>query len=201
MSLEPEHAILDDSHVETATLRRFAPGVRCAVVGAYKGATMRYLLEHGASYVVGVEPQKWAYNRAVANLLSVVPKLGPWELDCVALVPWETAVDGSSLVTLYDAGTDMASFSPRERGPGVVGDVAEVTAYCIDEWVKEYEGFDFTVMNCEGSEYFLFEKVAAISKVILVQFHGPPMSCPLMSNDGWIHLVRTFVGKGWWLYE
>lgn len=188
------HAILPDDRVESQVLQTYALGANCAVIGSYKGATMRYLLDHGARSVVGVEPQRWARDRAVASLLARGP--AAWEIDCVALVPWAT--NPVSTVRMYDIGTDAASFKPRERGPGVVSDTDDVDALNVDEWLNG-KTYDFMVMNCEGSEYLLLPWLVAHATVLLVQYHGAPIPMSQIARlADWDHVAN--IGKGWFLY-
>jgi hypothetical protein len=182
--------VLPDDHVETAALREYGKGAYCAVVGAYKGATMNYLLDHGATFVAGVEPQTWAYDVAVASLSERYGRR-EWALDNVALVPWETTPD--STVTLFHPGTDGASVMPRPDTDSVL-----VRAMNVIEWLGE-ESYDFMVVNCEGAEYMLLPWLAMRTGVLLVQYHGPPM--PISQLERVCESIKVeSVGKGWYLY-
>lgn len=187
----PEHAILEDDHLETPVLRRFAKGARCAVVAAYKGATMRYLFRHGATFVIGVEPQKWAYDLCVENMISIGPCA--WELDNLALVPWETGPH--STTTLYGVGNDGATLFGKS---GV--ETAEVQTCNVTDWLEEVcldaSPINLMVMNCEGAEYMLFPYLVGYCERVLCQFHGPPISRYASGYN-----TREDVGAGWYLYE
>jgi hypothetical protein len=192
-----EYATLEDSHIETPVLRQHAPGAKCAVVAAYKGATMKYLLSHGATFVAGVEPQPWAYDQAVKNLSDSDFGDDDYSLDCAALVPWETEPNGNSRVNrvkLYNIGTDAATILSSKAWLNL--DDTEVVALNIGDWLNAVEDIDFMVMNCEGAEYMLFMFLAATVTRVLVQFHGPPI--PVDSSG---YAARTEIGSGWFLYE
>lgn len=188
-----DHAILPDDHVETAVLRNFAFDKACAVVGAYKGATMRYLFEHKARYVHGVEPQKWAYDLAVENLLAMGPH--SWELDNLALVPWGTTPE--SKVILNDVGRDSASIVTK-LSMSSFRDQAEVTAMNVCGWLEDHE-YDFMVVNIEGGEYMILPWLMARATVTLVQYHGPPMPFNQLERVCDVNSALD-VGKGWVLY-
>lgn len=196
--MESDVVALPEDHIETRVLSKYAPGAICAVIASYKGATMRYLKEHGAKVIYGVEPQDWATLIATKNLRDV--KLDNpmvwWEIDRAALVPWAT--DVSSKVRLYDVGTDGASLAPRPRGPGIVGDVADVPAMNVMEWLGS-RWFDFMVLNCEGAEYALIPWLVRRTKVLLVQYHKGHI--PLAQMTVVSHFTHMeFVGSGWYLY-
>lgn len=188
--------VLPDDHVETHVLRKYAQGNTCAVIGAFKGATMMYLLDHGATYVYGVEPQKWAADLAIKRLLTR-ERSAAWELDNVALVPWETTNNGS--VLLHNVGTDAASVLWRAIGSNKYDDML-VKALNVHEWVHSVEsvpdGFDFMVVNVEGAEYALLPELILATNVLLVQFHGPPIPALQLRQP----LTRQEIGKGWYLY-
>lgn len=188
-----EHAILPDDHIETLWLRKYAKDAICAVVGAYRGATMRYMFEHGARAIVGVEPQDWAYNMAVASLLAQGPHA--WELDGLALVPWDT--DQYSTVRLFSPGNDGASIVNRPTT-----DSELVKAMNVCDWLDSntHDHFDFMVVNCEGAEYLLLPWLAPRATVLLVQFHGPYIPIEQLGRISGHDSVRS-IGKGWHLYE
>lgn len=187
--------VLPDDHVETRVLRRWAPSANCLVVGAYKGATMRYLLECGARHVIGVEPQQWAYDRAVESLVGHGP--ASWELLRYALVPWET---GRQPTVIDKLGTDAARLLMPNEQPAS-SNWSVVDSMCISEFMKylaeEGAAIDFCVMNIEGAEYMLLGAVCAEVPRVLVQFHGPPMPVDVLP----VVTERTEIGRGWFLYS
>lgn len=188
------HAYLPDDHIETGTLMRYAKRNTCLVIGAFTGATMRYLLDHGAGYVIGVEPQPWAAERAMANMLA--RGSGPWEMNKLALVPWETRDNAFGVVD--KAGTDAARLLlPNQQPQG--NDHIAVSCMSISEFLdsldEEGHAPDFAVMNVEGWEYMLLPHLLERVPIVLVQYHGPLMP---MAMTGMIRRVE--VGKGWWLY-
>lgn len=185
------HAILADDHIETPTLRKYAPLANCAVIGAYKGATMRYLLDHEANSVAGVEPQKWARDLAVASLKDY----GRWDIQTVALVPWTTSKNQS--VMLHNVGTDGANILRRNRT--IDNDSMLVVAQNVNEWLGISQ-FDFMVVNCEGAEYMLLPWLATRATVLLVQFHGPPIPRDQMAGLVDYDSMED-IGKGWFLYS
>lgn len=189
------HAYLEDAAIEAPCLRQYAAGATCAVIGAYKGATMRYLFDHGARFVYGVEPQRWAYDRAVKNLVAMGPR--SWELDNLALVPWETHENAS--VLLHNVGTDAASVIWRTPRSSEHDDML-VKALNVHEWARSVEsvpdGFEFMVVNVEGVEYALLPELALATDVLLVQFHGPPMPALQLRQP----FTRQEIGKGWYLF-
>lgn len=195
--------LLPDDHVETVALRHYAANNRCAVIASYKGATMRYLFTHGASYVVGVEPQQWACDLAVKNLLDYGPCA--WEIDTLALVPWDTAHVNETL--LYNVGTDGANTLGVHRWL-TEKDAMKVTAMNVREWLESYQenpdrereyAFDFMVVNIEGGEYALLPELAIGTRVLLVQYHGPPMPLAQVSIRRGFEREES-IGKGWHLY-
>lgn len=191
--------VLPDDHVETAVLRNFAYDASCAVVGAYKGATMRYLFDHKARAVHGVEPQKWAYDLAVASLVEQGPH--NWELDNLALVPWAT--EPNDTVRMYNFETDGCTIlrQPRHGFAGVpkpVSSIGLVPAMNVIDWLEDRQ-YDFMVMNIEGGEYMILPWLAMRTTVLLVQYHGPPMPFNQLERICEFN-HETMVGKGWVLY-
>lgn len=181
--------VLPDDHVETGVLRNFAFDASCAVIGAYKGATMAYLLEHKARTVHGVEPQEWARDAAVKMLLERGP--ASWEIDCVALVPWVTNM--YSRVRLFSPGNDGASIVNRPTT-----DSQLVTAMNVIDWLGDHE-YDFMVVNIEGSEYQVLPWLAMRTQTLLVQYHGPPMPFNQLERICEFNAEQN-IGKGWVLY-
>lgn len=195
-SASADAIILPDDHIETPWLRKYARDHVCAVIGAYKGATMRYMFEHGARSIIGVEPQGWAYDIAVKNLLAQGPH--SWELDRLALVPWQTP--HGSMVTLYHTGTDGARLVANPYEPDLRP--VQVEAMNVCNWLDggTFNHFDFMVVNCEGSEYQLLPWLAPHATVLLVQFHGSPIDVEHLGRITEHDSMRS-IGKGWYLYE
>lgn len=196
-SANADAIILSDDHIETPWLRKYARDHVCAVIGAYKGATMRYMFEHGARSIIGVEPQQWAYDLAVKNLLAQGPHA--WELDGLALVPWGT--DQNASVLLEKAGTDGARVVwPHRRIDK--SDVVIAKAMNVCDWLDggTFDHFDFMVVNVEGFEYQLLPWLAPRATVLLVQFHGPPIDVEHLGRISEHDSMRS-IGKGWYLYE
>jgi len=186
--------LLDDGAVEARVLRRYALNARCLVLAGYKGATVRYLLDHGAKHVLTTEPQEWALNILRRNVAAGGDAYeGRVHADEYAIVPWETAA--GSKIMLHRYWTDGASMTlplPFED------DAVEVPAMSVDRWLGSTQ-FDFAVLNCEGAEYMLLPYISDLCTRVLVQFHGPgaaPMPAEMLSLQR-----RVFIGRGWYLYS
>lgn len=149
------------------------------VVGAYKGKVMEWLLNKfiDVKHVIGFEPQKWAYDLALA-------RLSPYE-DKFTLMPWGLYAPNdegaAERLPMYNFETDACTMvrppaygmSPRAPGEGEFRDaLTELTQnYGLQELPN---GIDLCIMNIEGYEYdllphLLFNDVDINSYA--VQFH------------------------------
>lgn len=173
-------------HREVAVLGSFnfnADSV-AVVAGAYKGDTIAFLRGLYDMYVVGYEPQDWAFKECEQRFHGDKKV----ELSNYGI---GVRTEGRSM---GEYGNDAASFVPdpaaRTHGFGQLYDVVTLVPLIM--------GFDLAVFNMEGYEYELLPYMAEkglLQKInhLVIQFHDMDVS----AYDATQELLRNTHMKRW----
>lgn len=133
------------------------------VAGAYQGKVMRLMAEMFPDYeqIIGFEPQRWAYARAVDNTKG--------HRNMILHNKGLYAGRGNHTLNMGEWGTDACSLltEDRDNGTGIFQDAA-IALEGLD--------IDLFVMNMEGYEYHLLPYLISTGMLdhidqLAVQFH------------------------------
>lgn len=185
-------------HIEAPLLRdlKLPEGACVVIVGAYKGDTAAFMLNHHPSCVIyAYEPQEWAFDR-IPNDPRIVKKN-------VAL----TNIDG--IRAMFEWGTDACTLLnvPSRKAS------ADVSQVQCNDAVAELEqlphaAIDLIIMNIEGYEYTLLPTLLRSKIVVhrwLVQYHhyadrfAPNFDSVRTAMREYFR--ERLIGKGWFYYE
>jgi FkbM family methyltransferase len=186
-------------HVEAPLLAKLPlpHGAHIIVAGAYKGDTVRFLLEHYPdAMITAYEPQEWALAQVPAH-----------ERVCKVPVALGT-FDGETQV--HSVGTDACSMIPPIEYSDNTLQEAIVRVFDAARVLKFYttDPLSLLVLNVEGYEYTLLPYLldnGIVPVRMLVQFHHYKTHEAAAFIGLKDLLAREYldvreVGKGWWYY-
>lgn len=176
--------MLDISHVEAPWLRdlELENGASIVVIGAYKGDTIEFLLEHHpTANITAFEPQEWAYNELCSKFVNC---------ERVTLYKHALGLGTVAEFPMHEYGTDAASLL-EVKNSRAMQKVSVLDAHILKDWQK----IDLCVVNIEGFEYYLIPYILDLEiRPVnwLIQFHHPAR----FSNE-YLDLHGKFVDCGY----